>query len=146
MRVPRRVFMTGAALGIVRPARTLASSAPLQAGKTEAGGPREQVVDRPAKAHDDLDPRELGRKIDRFLRDELTQHWYPHAVDRRRGGFHQTMARDWSLLRDRAVSLVYQARMTWTAAAFAEHSPPDHDEFVQYARHGIAFLDRTMRD
>ena len=56
------------------------------------------------------------------------------------------MARDWSLRPDENAFLVYQARMTWTAAAFAEYSPAHHDEFVGYARHGIAFLDDLMRD
>ena len=56
------------------------------------------------------------------------------------------MARDWSLRPDDNAFLVYQARMTWTAAAFAEFSPAHHDEFVGYARHGIAFLDDSMRD
>ena len=56
------------------------------------------------------------------------------------------MARDWSPRPDENAFLVYQARMTWTAAAFAEYSPPHHDEFVRYARHGIEFLDRVMRD
>jgi cellobiose epimerase len=88
----------------------------------------------------------LKRKIDGLLRGELTEHWYPHAVDRQRGGFHQSMGRDWSLEPDDNAFLVYQARMTWTAAAFAEYSPRHHDEFVQYARHGIDFLNSVMRD
>lgn len=145
MRFPRRVFMIGAALGMERAARAWESRAALQAPKAGPGGPRELGVDRPPRA-DGPGLQELRRKIDQLLRDELTQHWYPRAVDRRRGGFHQTMARDWSFQRDPNVFLVYQARMTWTAAAFAEHSPPDREEFVRYARHGIAFLDRTMRD
>ncbi len=36
--------------------------------------------------------------------------------------------------------------MTWTAAAFARYSPPHRAEFAQYALHGIAFLDRVLRD
>ena len=88
----------------------------------------------------------LGASSTIWLRRELIEHWYPHAVDRRRGGFHQSMARDWSLQPDENAFLVYQARMTWTAAAFARYSPAHHDEFVEYARHGIAFLDRVMRD
>ena len=88
----------------------------------------------------------LRRKVDDLLRQELTQHWYPHAVDRSRGGFHQSMARDWSLEPDDNAFLVYQARMTWTAAAFARYSPRHRDEYVAYARHGVAFLDRVMRD
>ena len=60
-----------------------------------------------------------GTRSTTSLRQELTQHWYPHAVNRARGGFHQSMARDWSLEPDENAFLVYQARMTWTAAAFA---------------------------
>ncbi len=88
----------------------------------------------------------LRQKIDDLVRLELTRHWYPHAVNRERGGFHQSMARDWSIRPDENAFLVYQARMTWTAAAFARYSPANHDEFVDYARHGITFLDQVMRD
>jgi mannobiose 2-epimerase len=84
--------------------------------------------------------------MDAHLRAELTRDWYPRAVDRQRGGFHQTFARDWSSLPDGDTFLVYQARLTWTAAAFARYSPAHRDEFAGYARHGIAFLDRVMRD
>jgi cellobiose epimerase len=88
----------------------------------------------------------VRQKVDKLVRTELTQQWYPHAVNRERGGFHQSMARDWSLETDANAFLVFQARMTWTAAAFARYSPAHRDEFVQYARHGIAFLDQFMRD
>ena len=71
--------------------------------------------------------------------------WYPAAVDDR-GGFHQEIARDWTVRPDRSKSLVYQSRMTWTAAAYAEFDPARRDEYLKYARHGLAFLDETMRD
>ena len=122
----------------------------------EAGVPiQEQGPDRkaspvstgnPARRPLDEQSQQLRRKIDALLRDELTTHWYPHAVNHQRGGFHQSMARDWSLRTDENVFLVYQARMTWTAAAFALYSPTNRDEFVGYARHGILFLDRVLRD
>ena len=89
---------------------------------------------------------ELSKKIDALLRGELTAHWYPHAVNRERGGFHQSMSRDWSLQSDTSVFSVYQARMTWTAAAFAQYSPAHRDEFASYAHHGIVFLDKVLRD
>ena len=91
-------------------------------------------------------PADLRTRIDGLLRNELTRGWYPRSIDRHRGGFHQTFARDWSPLPDRDTFLVYQARMTWTAAAFARYSPEHRDEFIGYARHGIAFLDTVMRD
>ncbi len=88
----------------------------------------------------------IRERILELLRSELKNHWYPRTVDRKRGGFDQSMARDWSVKLDENVFLVYQARMTWTAAAFAAYSPPDREEFVQYTRHGIAFLDQVLRD
>lgn len=105
-----------------------------------ARGQNPQAAGRP----DDWDS--LRHKINDLVRQELTRHWYPHAVNRERGGFHQSMARDWSLERDENAFLVYQSRMAWTAAAFARYSPAHRDEFIQYARHGIAFIDQVMRD
>ena len=113
--------------------------------RPERGASQDPAV-TPSTLLQDQEASALGRKIDEILRKELTEHWYPHAVDRKRGGFHQNMARDWSLQPDENVSLVYQARMTWTAAAFAQYSRPHHDEYVKYARHGVEFLDRVMRD
>ena len=63
---------------------------------------------------------DTGTLIRTLLREELTSHWYPHAVDREHGGFHQNFARDWSAHPDDNRFLVYQARMAWTAAAYAE--------------------------
>jgi mannobiose 2-epimerase len=92
---------------------------------------------------------EIGRlreRIDDLLRKELTDRWYPRVIDHALGGFHQTFARDWSALPDENRFLVYQARVAWTAAAFAEYSPTHRDEFVRHARLGIEYLDRVMRD
>mgnify|MGYP001060196406 CR=1 FL=1 len=73
-------------------------------------------------------------------------HWYPASIDADRGGFRQNFARDWTVRPDEDAFLVYQARMTWTAAAFAEFEPARRAEFLDYARHGVAFLDEVMRD
>lgn len=90
--------------------------------------------------------RALRERIDALVRADLTERWYPRALDREKGGFHQTFARDWSALPDENRFLVYQARLTWTAAAFAGYSEEHHEEFVEYARYGIAYLDEVMRD
>ena len=90
--------------------------------------------------------RELRRRIDDLLEKELTNGWYPRAVDRELGGFHQTLGRDWTVLPDDNRFLVYQARMTWTAAAYARFSRTHRDEYVGYTRRGIEYLDRVMRD
>jgi mannobiose 2-epimerase len=92
------------------------------------------------------DLRSLRRRIDGLLTDELTRLWYPRAVDRDGGGFHQNFGRDWAPRPDADRFLVYQSRMTWTAAAFARFSPRHREAFQGYARHGVEFLDRVMRD
>jgi mannobiose 2-epimerase len=120
--------------------KTIAAIAPalVIVGSFPKGGHAQPLTQRETPA--------LRLKIDALLREELTRHWYPQAVDRQRGGFHQAFARDWSPLPDENIFLVYQSRMTWTAAAFARYSPAHRDEFTGYARHGVAFLDRVMRD
>ena len=104
------------------------------------------TVGASAQAPKPEEARALRAKIDALLREELTKHWYPRALDRDRGGFHQTYARDWKALPDDNAFLVYQSRMTWTAAAFAEYAKDQRDDYAKYARHGVEFLDRTMRD
>lgn len=99
-----------------------------------------------AQVPKDPEATSLRTKIDALLKKELTEHWYPHSVDDKLGGFHQNYARDWKELPDDNRFLVYQARMTWTAAAFATYSKAHHDEYARYARHGVEFLDRVMRD
>lgn len=90
--------------------------------------------------------RAIRERVETLLRDELTKHWYPQSLDRERGGFHQTFGRDWSSLPDENRFIVYQARMTWTAAAFAGFSAKDRDTFASYAEYGINYLDTAMRD
>jgi cellobiose epimerase len=88
---------------------------------------------------------ELRQKIDASLVEEMTSRWFPRSLDPL-GGFHQTYARDWTPLPDSDRSLVYQARMTWTAASFARYSHAHRDEYAAYVRKGVDYLDRTMRD
>lgn len=79
-----------------------------------------------------------------MLRDHVVGKWFPAAVDGA-GGFHQDFADDWRRLdRGHRRSLVYQARLTWTAAAAGGYAP----EGVMRAanRHGVAFLTERQWD
>ncbi|MFO0908035.1 MAG: AGE family epimerase/isomerase [Isosphaeraceae bacterium] len=87
----------------------------------------------------------LRQRIDFLLRDEMTRRWFPATIDAQ-GGFHQNLARDWSRLPDDNRFLVYQARMTWTAAAFARFAPEHRDAFARHALYGVQYLDTVMRD
>jgi mannobiose 2-epimerase len=100
----------------------------------------------PAQVLPPDEARALADRIDAELRRELTELWYPRALDRDLGGFHQTFARDWSPRPDPNRFLVYQARMTWTAAAFADRAGDRRDDFLGYSRYGIEYLDTVMRD
>ncbi len=89
---------------------------------------------------------ELRRDIEKLLEDELTRGWYPRTLDKELGGFHQNLARDWSTQPDDNRFVVYQARMVWTAAAYARFNPTRRDEFAKYADYGVDYLDRVLRD
>lgn len=96
-----------------------------------------------------LDPetaRTLSRRINELLREELTLNWYSAVVNLERGGFHQNFARNWSRRADDSVFVVYQARVLWTAAAYAAFDTEQRERFSGYARHGSEFLDRVVRD
>ena len=60
------------------------------------GQPERAGAERSAKPLIDGPRQKLRRQIEILLRDELKSHWYPHAVNRARGGFQQSMGRDWS--------------------------------------------------
>jgi len=107
-----------------------------------AFGPAAAVAQTPSAG----EVRELRAKIDANLRSEMTAGCLPRAVRGDRDGFHQTFARDWSPLPDSNRSLVYQSRVTWTAAAYALHAPDRREEYLGHARRGVEYLDRVMRD
>jgi cellobiose epimerase len=140
MRHRRLLLMSASVLTLLMAARS-----PVEARAQDRDSSTSQSADRSLQPGSPEAAR-LRTKLNDLLSQELTRHWYPHGVNNRRGGFHQSMTRDWSLRPDENAFLVYQARMTWTAAAFAAFSGAHHDEFVGYARHGIAFLDDRMRD
>lgn len=104
--------------------------------------PRSSQADGPTAA----EAHALRTRIEDQLVTELTRHWYPNAVDLDQGGFHQDFARDWTLRPDTHRSLVYQSRLTWTAAAFAEFDQTRRDEYLGYARHGVAALAKQFFD
>lgn len=76
----------------------------------------------------------------------VLERWYPRSVDREAGGFLESFGPDWSPRPRGGKFLVYQARMTWTAAEAAAAVPERRDELLGYARHGLRFLREKMRD
>ena len=67
------------------------------------------------------DYRRLADETAANLREHVLSKWFPRSVDRVLGGFHENFGADWKPLPGSARSLVYQARLTWTAAQAAVH-------------------------
>jgi len=93
------------------------------------------------------DHSRLVAEIDANLRTQILGKWYPRAVDRTHGGFAEDFDAQWKprgpeLQR----SIVYQARLTWTAARACSYDPKLAPEYRAYARHGLDYLRTAMWD
>jgi len=88
----------------------------------------------------------LAAEMDAYLVRHVLSSRYPASVDTERGGFHANFATDWARREDRRRFIVYQARQTWTAASVALARPDLREEYLPYARHGVAFLREKQWD
>jgi mannobiose 2-epimerase len=97
------------------------------------------AIDRSA-----LRARPLGAQIEQVLRLEMAR-WFPTVVDPD-GGFVENLDRAWRPTGDARRSLIYQARVTWSAAAYAGFEANERETFSRYAEHGVEFIERAFRD
>lgn len=75
------------------------------------------------------------------------EHFYgDQGVDREHGGFIAGFDEHWNPADRQTKGLVYQARMTWTAAEIARRRPERAPRFEALAAHGLAFLEEAMWD
>ncbi|MBN2474899.1 MAG: AGE family epimerase/isomerase [Pirellulales bacterium] len=86
------------------------------------------------------------REIERVLWRGVLDAWYPRCLDKEGGGFFENFSEDWTRQPADTKFIVFQARMTWTAAAVAAKYPRHRERFLSYARHGLAFLAGPMWD
>jgi mannose/cellobiose epimerase-like protein (N-acyl-D-glucosamine 2-epimerase family) len=84
--------------------------------------------------------------MDAYLGRHVLSSRYPASIDIEHGGFHTNFATDWTRTPDRRRFVVYQTRQTWTAASVALARPALRDEYLRYARHGVAFLREKQWD
>ena len=84
--------------------------------------------------------------MEAYLWRHVLEPRFPRCLDRERGGFHATYARDWSALPDHDRFIVYQARVTWTAAEVAHAFKERRPEYEAYVRHGVRYLADVMWD
>ena len=90
--------------------------------------------------------RRLADETEAALRRDVLGVWFPRAIDADKGGFHSDFARDWRPTRSGGKFSVFQGRMTWIAAETALRRPDLREQFLPYARHGIAFLADVLWD
>jgi mannobiose 2-epimerase len=88
----------------------------------------------------------LADEMEKHLREQVLAKWYPAAIDRENGGFYSRFREDFSRDTPNHKTIIFQGRMTWTAAQVALRYPDLAEEYKAYARHGVKFLNDVMWD
>jgi cellobiose epimerase len=89
--------------------------------------------------------QDIGDAMERHLRTEILQVWYPMAVDSVYGGFLSSFTYDFKPADDQDKMIVTQARHTWTNAK-AGVLYPEVSHYLKSANHGFRFLKDVMWD
>jgi mannobiose 2-epimerase len=90
--------------------------------------------------------RHLADEIESNLQKEILDRWFPAAADTKEGGFHENFNLDWTRGSGDNKSIVYQSRLTWTAAQAALRFPEKADMYRALTRRGAACLANRMWD
>ena len=88
----------------------------------------------------------IAKQTQQNLQTHILAKWFPVSVNRQQGGFDQNYAYDWARSPGNERSIVYQSRLTWTAAQAAMRLPSEEFIYRNYARHGVEELRKTMWD
>lgn len=111
------------------------------AGSAAWGGPQAPASPLTAETR-----QKLAAELDGYLFKHVLKPRFPRCVDREHGGFHTNYGRDWSPVEDRSRFIVYEARVTWTAATVARLRRETRAEYLPYVRHGVRYLADVMWD
>lgn len=87
----------------------------------------------------------LLKDIERSLKTELLDKWYPLCIDKEYGGFLSTFTYDFKPTGAQDKMIVTQARHTWTNANASSRYPLTK-HYKEGARHGFEFLKNVMWD
>ena len=87
----------------------------------------------------------IASEMEKTLKSEMLDIWYPKAVDTVYGGFLSTFTYDFKPTGDQDKMIVTQARHTWTNAKAAHRFPEIH-QYQSNAKHGFEFLNNVMWD
>lgn len=87
----------------------------------------------------------IATEMERSIRQEMLNKWYPLAIDTAYGGFLSTFTYEFKPTDPQDKMIVTQARHTWTTAKAAERYP-SVAHYKTNARHGFRFLRDVMWD
>jgi mannobiose 2-epimerase len=90
--------------------------------------------------------RQLADEVEANLKEQVLAKWFPRAVDEKGGGFFQNYNEDWSPGSAGGKAIVYESRLTWTAAQAAIRFPEQAAMYSAAARHGLDFLATKLWD
>jgi cellobiose epimerase len=88
---------------------------------------------------------QIAAAMDRSIKTELLNKWYPQSVDSVYGGFLSTYTFDFKPTGPQDKFIVTQARHTWTTAKAAELYP-DKKYYISASKNGFHFLRDVMWD
>ena len=87
----------------------------------------------------------IAGEIERSIKTELLNVWYPRVMDQEYGGFLTTFTYDFKPTGPQDKMIVTQARHVWTSAK-ASHTYPAVVAYKRCAKHGFSFLKNVMWD
>ena len=88
----------------------------------------------------------MASEVESNLRLEILDKWFPVAFDGEGGGFFQDYSVDWSRGDGGSKGIVYESRLTWTAAEAAGRFPAKAKMYLAQSRHGLTFLAEKIWD
>ena len=88
---------------------------------------------------------QIAAEMDRSIRTELMNKWYPQCVDSQYGGYISTYTYDFKPTGPQDKFIVTQARHVWSTAK-ASQFYPDSTYYLDCSRHGFRFLRDVMWD
>src|SRR4051794_37741164 len=85
-------------------------------------------------------------EVESALHTDVLGVWFPHSVDKQKGGFHSHFAGDWQWAPSDGKFSVFQGRMTWVASQVVLREPKMKDQFVPIVGQGVDYLQNVMWD
>ena len=83
-------------------------------------------------------------EIDSVLQQDVAYLWYPRVIDSAAGGYLSDFNYKWEAEGSQNKMIVSQARHVWTCSKLEAMYPGQG--FIEYASHGVAYLQRFMWD